>query len=145
MTEIDQYITHRLQQLIKRCCRAYDEYEFHTIYHSLNNFCTLELSAFYLDILKDRLYINPAKSLLRRSAQTTMFDILDTMVRLMAPILAFTAEEILKHMPGTGQQDSNQSVHMLLFPEADQQKMNSSLAERWELIYFTEKRGFQSH
>jgi isoleucyl-tRNA synthetase len=130
MTELDQFITHRLQQLIKRCRRAYDEYEFHTIYHSLNTFCTLELSAFYLDILKDRLYINPSKSLLRRSAQTAMFDILDTMVRLMAPILAFTAEEILKHMPG--QEDDSQSVHMLLFPEEDQQKMNASLAQRWE-------------
>jgi isoleucyl-tRNA synthetase len=130
MTELDQYITHRLQHLITRCRRSYDEYEFHTIYHSLNNFCTIELSAFYLDILKDRLYINPPKSLLRRSAQTAMFDILDTMVRLMAPILAFTAEEILKHMPG--QTENDQSVHMLLFPEADPQKLNPSLSERWE-------------
>jgi len=131
MTELDQYIMHRLQQLTRRCRRAYDEYEFHTIYHSLNNFCTLELSAFYLDILKDRLYINPAKSLLRRSAQTAMFDILDTMVRLMAPILAFTAEEISKQMPDINE-ENDQSVHMLLFPEVDEQKMNQSLAERWD-------------
>jgi isoleucyl-tRNA synthetase len=131
MAELDQYIMHRLQRLTKRCRRAYDEYEFHTIYHSLNNFCTLELSAFYLDILKDRLYINPSKSTLRRSAQTAMFDILDTMVRLMAPILAFTAEEIMQYMPAE-QQDMTKSVHMLLFPEVDQHAINQSLAERWE-------------
>jgi len=130
MTELDQYMGHRLQHLIKRCRRAYDQYEFHTIYHSLNTFCTLELSAFYLDILKDRLYINPAKSLLRRSAQTTMFDILDAMIRLMAPIMAFTAEEILAHMPG--QENSDQSIHMLLFPDVDAERIDNALADRWD-------------
>jgi len=129
MNELDQFMCHRLQHLVKRCRRAYEQYEFHTIFHSLNTFCTLELSAFYLNILKDRLYINPAKSLLRRSAQTVMYDILDSMIRLMAPIFTFTSEEVMQHMPG---QDSNQSVHMLLFPEVDQNCVNQSLSERWD-------------
>jgi len=130
MTELDRYICHRLQHIIQRCQRAYDQYEFHTIYHSLNNFCTLDLSAFYLDILKDRLYVNPPKSLIRRSAQTVMFDVLDAMVRLMAPILVFTSEEISSYMPK--QSDSIKSVHELAFPNADSSQIDDTLADRWE-------------
>ncbi|KPA16372.1 isoleucine--tRNA ligase [Candidatus Magnetomorum sp. HK-1] len=130
MSELDRFICHRLQNLAQRCRRAYDQYEFHTIYHSLNNFCTLDLSAFYLDILKDRLYVTPPKSLQRRSAQTVMFDVLDTMVRLMAPILAFTSEEILEYMPK--QSNELDSVHALSFPEVDMKRIDEALAERWE-------------
>ncbi|MBF0449235.1 MAG: isoleucine--tRNA ligase [Candidatus Magnetomorum sp.] len=132
MTDLDRYICHRLQHLIQRCSRAYDQYEFHTIYHSLNNFCTLDLSALYLDILKDCLYVNPPKSVLRRSAQTVMFDVLDAMVRLMAPILAFTSEEIMTYMPKRS--DGINSVHALPFPKMDTDKTDDALAERWETI-----------
>jgi isoleucyl-tRNA synthetase len=84
---------------VERALKAYDTYEFHVIYHRLYNYCTVDLSSFYLDILKDRLYTSPPASTARRSAQTAMYAILDAMARIMAPIMPFTAEEIWKHMP----------------------------------------------
>ena len=98
MPEIDRFALHKLQNLVEKALKAYNTYEFHVIYHALYNYCTLDLSAFYLDILKDRLYTSPPASAERRSAQTVMYRILDTMTRLMAPILSFTAEELWKHM-----------------------------------------------
>jgi isoleucyl-tRNA synthetase len=99
MLPIDRYALHSLQGLIKRSRRAYDTYEFHTIYHALFNYCTLDLSAFYLDILKDRLYTSPTAGLARRSAQTAIYRIAENLARLMAPILVFTAEEIWNYLP----------------------------------------------
>ena len=99
MLEIDRYALHRLQGLIRRTRSGLRCYEFHTIYHALHNYCALDLSAFYLDILKDRLYTSPPASIRRRSAQTALYAILDAMVRLMAPVLSFTAEEIWGFMP----------------------------------------------
>ena len=93
MTELDRFILHRLQGLIRRVEKAYQDHEFHAIYHSLYNFCTLDLSAFYLDVLKDRLYTSMADDPARRSAQTAVLAILEAMVRMMAPILVFTAED----------------------------------------------------
>jgi len=87
LQEIDRFMLHRLQLLIEKARRAYEGYEFHTIYHGLYNFCTVDLSALYLDILKDRLYSSPARSAARRSAQTVLFSVLDALARLMAPIL----------------------------------------------------------
>jgi isoleucyl-tRNA synthetase len=92
MPEIDRFTLHRLQLLVEKARRAYDLYEYHTIYHALHNFCAIDLSALYLDILKDRLYTSPAASRERRSAQTVLHALLDALARLMAPILPFTAE-----------------------------------------------------
>jgi isoleucyl-tRNA synthetase len=92
------------QALVERALKAYDTYEFHVIYHRLYNYCTVDLSSFYLDILKDRLYTSPPASTARRSAQTAMYAILDAMARIMAPIMPFTAEEIWKHMPAVSGQ-----------------------------------------
>ena len=103
MEEIDRWALHKLQELSGRILTAYREFEFHIVYHSLHNFCVLDLSSFYLDILKDRLYVSPAKSRSRRSAQTAMREILDSLVRLMAPVLSFTAEEIWGAMRGEGE------------------------------------------
>ncbi|MFC1789264.1 isoleucine--tRNA ligase, partial [Thermodesulfobacteriota bacterium] len=94
MPEIDRFALHRLQELIERTRNAYNAYEFHTIYHTLYNYCIVDLSAFYLDILKDRLYTSPPGSSERKSAQTVIYILLDSLSRIMAPILAFTAEEI---------------------------------------------------
>jgi isoleucyl-tRNA synthetase len=94
MEELDQWALLQLQKVITRVKRAYEHYEFHVVYHSLYQFCTNELSAFYLDILKDRLYTSAPKSRERRSAQTALLIILKALVRLMAPILSFTAEEV---------------------------------------------------
>ncbi|MFP4476572.1 MAG: isoleucine--tRNA ligase [Desulfatibacillaceae bacterium] len=132
LLEIDRYMLHRLQYIRHRAAKAYDAFEFHIIYHDLHNFCAVDLSAFYLDILKDRLYTSPPGSVRRRAAQTVMFRLLDTTVRLMAPILAFTAEEAWDHMPDfAGKADS---VHMALMPEIEERWADQELAERWERI-----------
>jgi len=132
MAEIDRFSLHRLQEIIKDTLTAYDAYELHAIYHRLYNYCTLDLSAFYLDILKDRLYTSPPDSVERRSAQTVVHAILDGMVRLMAPILSFTAEEIWEYMPAC--EDKEESVHIASFPQADEDKLDAGLAERWTKI-----------
>ncbi len=131
MEELDRWALHRLQETSQRLLRAYDDYEFHAVYHRLHNFCTLDLSSFYLDILKDRLYVSPPRSTLRRSAQTAMYDILETLVRLMAPILSFTAEEIWGHMPGS---DRAPSVHADLFIPVNDEYLDADLGARWDVV-----------
>ncbi len=131
MPEIDRFALHRLQELIQKCRRAYDRYEFHTIYHALHNFCVVDLSAFYLDVLKDRLYTAAPADPARRGAQTAMALILDAITRLMAPVLCFTAEEVWQYMPGQGRPAS---VHMAALPEADASWEDRELAQRWEFL-----------
>ncbi|GAB6062980.1 isoleucine--tRNA ligase [Deferrisoma palaeochoriense] len=127
--EIDRYCLDRLNRLVERCRRAYDEYEFHVIFHRIHNFCAVDLSAFYLDILKDRLYTFPARSLGRRAAQTVLHEVLHKLCRLMAPVLAFTADEVWQHLPG-----AEGSVHAELFPEVDAAAVDDELADRWDRI-----------
>ena len=129
LPEIDRFALHQLQELVARARIAYDNYEFHTIYHRLHNYCALDLSAFYLDVLKDRLYIYASDSPTRRSAQTVIHMILHAMVRLMAPILSFTAEEIWRHMPF--QKGKVASVHAASLPDSDGRYMDADLAARW--------------
>lgn len=131
MEELDRWALHRLQETSRRLLKAYDEYEFHAVYHGLHNFCVLDLSAFYLDILKDRLYASPPSSRLRRSAQTAMHEILETLVRLMAPILSFTADEVWPYMPAEGR---GPSVHADLFFPVKEEYLDPALAERWEAL-----------
>ncbi len=131
MEELDRWALHRLQETSRRLLKAYDEYEFHAVYHGLHNFCVLDLSAFYLDILKDRLYASPPNSGLRRSAQTAMHEILETLVRLMAPILSFTADEVWPYMPVEGR---GPSVHADLFFPVKEEYLDQALAERWEAL-----------
>ena len=99
MLELDRWALTRLNKLIETGFRAYDNYEFHVLTHAVNDFCVVELSQFYLDILKDRLYCDEKDGLRRRSAQTAIFLILDTMAKLFAPVLAFTCDEIWQAMP----------------------------------------------
>ena len=99
LPELDRWALMRLSELIPRVGKAYDEFEFHTIFHALNNFCSVDLSAVYLDILKDRLYTFRADSPLRRGSQTVLFEIVVAMTKLMAPVLSFTAEEIWRTLP----------------------------------------------
>ncbi|MDJ0818339.1 MAG: isoleucine--tRNA ligase, partial [Desulfobacterales bacterium] len=116
MPEIDRFALHKLQLLIEKGRKAYEAYEFHVIYHALYNYCTLDLSAFYLDILKDRLYTSPPQSTARKSAQTVLYATVDAIARLMAPILPFTSDEIWQFMPsGDGR---TRSIHLALLPEA---------------------------
>ena len=132
MPDIDRFALHRLQELIEKTRKAYDTYEFHLVYHALYNYCTLDLSAFYLDILKDRLYTSPSKSKERRSAQTVMYSMLDSMMRLMAPVLSFTSEEIWSFMPE--QKEKEESVHLASLPEVNENIKDENLAGNWELL-----------
>ncbi|SPD73741.1 isoleucyl-tRNA synthetase [uncultured Desulfobacterium sp.] len=136
MEELDRWALHKLQELSERVFKAYDDFNFHIVYHSLHNFCVLDLSAFYLDIIKDRLYTSPKKSKARRSAQTAMNEILEVLVRLMAPILSFTAEEIWQHMNANGR---SASVHADLFIPVKEEFKDGGLAERWETIISVRK------
>jgi len=99
MPELDHWALSRLNRLVALVRSSYEKYEFHPIYHAIHNFCTIDMSNFYLDVIKDRLYCDETDGLPRRSAQTVIYMILDALVRILAPILAFTAEEIWAAMP----------------------------------------------
>jgi isoleucyl-tRNA synthetase len=132
LLELDRFILDRLQGLVERCRRAYDAFEFHAVYHALNNFCSVDLSALYLDIVKDRLYCEGATSPERRSAQTALYRILDALVRVMAPILSFTAEEIWGYLPPDA--DRPASVLLADFPAVDPMLRDTRLAAEWDRV-----------
>ncbi|EFK06730.1 isoleucine--tRNA ligase [delta proteobacterium NaphS2] len=136
MDELDQWALHQLQGLNDRIMSAYESFEFHLVYHHLHNFCVLDLSSFYLDIIKDRLYTSPQTAISRRSAQFAMNEILETLVRLMAPVLSFTADEIWQYMGG---KDRAPSVHADLFVPTKKEFVNPELANRWEDIISVRK------
>jgi isoleucyl-tRNA synthetase len=112
MLELDQWILLRAEALVERCRGWYDEFAFHKVYHALYDFATVDLSSLYFDVLKDRLYTAAPKSHARRSAQTALYRLEYALVRLVAPVLAFTAEEVWTNMGQAG------SIHLQLFPEA---------------------------
>jgi isoleucyl-tRNA synthetase len=112
--ELDRLALSWLAMLLERVKKAYGDYEFHLAYHRLHQFCAVEMSAIYLDILKDRLYVSAADSTARRSAQSTLWDLLRSLTLAMAPILSFTADEVWQHLPG---RDEGESVHLAAFPE----------------------------
>jgi isoleucyl-tRNA synthetase len=131
--EMDRWALHRLQKLIARVRDGYERFEFHIVYHSVQNFCAVEMSALYFDILKDRLYTFPARSTGRRSAQTVLYEILKALTTLMAPILPFTAEEVWKYIPTEAGRPA--SVHLAAFPELQGDSVDESLSDRWEQIW----------
>jgi isoleucyl-tRNA synthetase len=111
MEELDQWMLLRAEDLVERCRAWYDNFEFHKIYHAVYAFFTVDLSAVYFEIVRDRLYTSATKSQARRSAQTALYRMLDAFVRLLAPLMSFTTEEVWGHMRHT------ESVHLALFPE----------------------------
>ncbi len=111
MEELDRWAITRLNALMEKCEAAYQNYEFHVVSHAVNDFCVVELSSFYLDIIKDRLYCDETGGVSRRSAQTALWMILDTITKLFAPILAFTCDEIWLAMP---HKDSDDARNVLL-------------------------------
>ena len=129
--ELDQVIGVKFCKLTQRVIEAYNRYEFHIFYHAIHNFCVIDLSSFYLDIVKDRVYTYPAGSLARRSAQSAMYEITEGLVRLMAPVLCFTAEEAWGRLPGD---DREESVHLARFPKMDISTAEEALAEEWERV-----------
>jgi isoleucyl-tRNA synthetase len=116
MEELDQYMLHQACAFAADVCNGYDEFAFHKIYHRVNHFCIVDLSAFYFDVLKDRLYISASKSEARRSAQTAIWQIGEALMRLLAPILTFTCEEIWQYLPQIAGRE--ESVHLASFPSA---------------------------
>ena len=111
MPELDHWALARLNRLAAGVCSSYEKYEYHTIYHAVHNFCTVDMSNFYLDIIKDRLYCDEKDGLSRRSAQTAVYLILDALVKMLAPILAFTAEEIWAEMPHSADDDGDSVLY----------------------------------
>ena len=131
MEEIDRWMLDRTAELIKKCREWYSDYEFHRVYHAIHDYCVVDLSSFYYDVLKDRLYTKAPKSISRRSAQTAVWKITSALVRLATPILVFTTEEIWKYLPKSpGDPDS---VHMCAFsqPEELVSGISKEAADRW--------------
>ncbi|MBN1221890.1 MAG: isoleucine--tRNA ligase [Candidatus Aminicenantes bacterium] len=135
---IDRWILEECASLGKRVIKAYEDYEYHTVFHAIYNFFNVELSSFYLDVLKDRLYCSGTGTLLRKSAQTTLFELLKTTLTLMAPILPFTTEEAWEAMPEFAGKE--ESVHFVLFPAFDKIWLEKHLFQEWkQLIILREK------
>ena len=130
LPELDRWILHRGQQLLARSLAAYDEFAFHHIVQGLVNFCAVDLSALYLDVVKDRIYTSAPDAEGRRAAQTTVCRLLDLLVRLMAPILSYTADEIWGYVPGRGKP----TVFEAGLPAVDPTLVDDALASRWERL-----------
>lgn len=129
LTELDRWALYELQQLIEKVTEAYENYDFHLLYHSLHNFCAVQMSAFYLDVVKDRLYVEAPASSTRRAVQTVIFQVLQALVRLMAPVLAHTAEEVWQHLPESCREV--ESVHLSSWPEVEAKYLDKELGERF--------------
>ena len=131
---IDTWALAKLNTLIDKVKDAYDKYEFHLVYHSIHNFCVVEMSNFYLDVLKDRLYTEKVDSLSRRAAQTAIYIILDAMTKMIAPILAFTSDEIWKYMPHSAK-DMPEHVIFNEMPEKINVNIDEDFMSYWEKIH----------
>jgi isoleucyl-tRNA synthetase len=132
MFEIDKWAIQKLQKLIADVTGAYDNFVFHRVYSLIYNFCTVEMSSIYMDVLKDRMYCDATDSQSRRSAQTAMYSILDAMIRMLAPILAHTAEEAWAAMK-VKSEDAD-SVHLALMPKVDESIDYESAEEKWQRL-----------
>jgi isoleucyl-tRNA synthetase len=130
MLEIDRWAVAELDAVVEKVLKAYDAYEFHAVNQLLFNFSTVTLSARYFDIVKDRLYTFAPRSVARRSAQTALHQIVDSLARMLAPILVFTADEIWENLPAT----ESSSVHVTTFPAASG-KDNSTLLQNWTALF----------
>ncbi|MDR2421120.1 MAG: class I tRNA ligase family protein, partial [Oscillospiraceae bacterium] len=134
MLEIDRWALSRLNELVRRVRASYDKYEYHPIYHGIHNFCAVEMSSFYLDVIKDRLYCDAREGASVRSARSAIFIILDALTKMLAPILAFTAEEIWAAMPHRAA-DDKESVLYNDMPSPDGRlDLDGRTADKWEKL-----------
>ncbi len=131
---IDKWAITKLNALIDKVIESYDKYEFHMVYHSIHNFCVVDMSNFYLDVLKDRLYTEKSDSSSRRAAQTAIYLILDAMTKMMAPILAYTSDEIWKYMPHSSE---NNAEHVIFneMPDKVNLSVNDEFIAFWDKIH----------
>ena len=134
MVELDRWAVTKLNRLIEKCFAAYDNFEYHVVSHAINDFCVVELSSFYLDIIKDRLYCEEKDGLLRRSAQTALWMILDTMAKLFAPILAFTCDEIWLAMPHREGDDPRNVLLNEMNQPFTEYALDGAAMERWNKV-----------
>ena len=134
LPEIDRWMISRMNDLTKAVLEAYNDYEFHIIYHEIGNFCTTELSKLYIDITKDRVYTEKADSEARRAAQTAMYFVLSGMIRLLAPVLAFTAEEMWQAIPHVDS-DVKESVFLNDMPKYDEALTFADVRARWDKLF----------
>ncbi|WP_027717361.1 isoleucine--tRNA ligase [Desulfovirgula thermocuniculi] len=132
LPEIDRWALLRLHRVIERVLAAYRNYEFHVVYHTIHHFCTVDMSALYLDMIKDRLYTSPAASPERRAAQTVLYQVLHALVRLLAPVLAFTTEEIWRYTPK--EKDAPVSVQLTEMPQVNEAYLDPDLEARWKRL-----------
>lgn len=134
LCEIDKWALTRVNELAQVARESYDKYEFHVLYHAVNNFCTTDLSKLYIDITKDRVYTEAADGKLRRAAQSTMWYILSALTRIIAPMISFTAEEIWQAMPHLAS-DNKKSVFMNPLPEVRPEWSFPELEAHWDRLF----------
>ena len=134
MLELDRWAVTKLNELIRTAFEAYDNYEFHVLTHAINDFCVVELSSFYLDILKDRLYCESRNGLKRRSAQTALYLIVDAMARMFAPILPFTCDEIWQAMPHRAGDDVRNVVLNEMVQPYEAYALDAEAMARWDTL-----------
>ena len=124
----------KLDSVIDKVNEGYNNFDFHIAFHAIHNFCVTDMSNFYLDIIKDRLYCEKEDSEIRRSAQTTMYRILSAVARLSAPIISFTAEEIWSYMPHSSSDDA-ESIFLNQMPEKSGISLSDEFVAKWDFIY----------
>ncbi|RRD38909.1 isoleucine--tRNA ligase [Leptotrichia sp. OH3620_COT-345] len=132
MYEIDKWAMHKLEELKEKTTEYYDKYEFYSLFQEITYFCSIDMSSFYLDIVKDRLYCEEKDSLERRSAQTVLTEVLKVLVRVISPVLSFTADEIWERIPETIKEE--ESVHLSGWIELEPEYKNDELAKKWSKI-----------
>ncbi len=134
LEELDKWILMRLDEVTEKVNAGYEAYDFHVVFHTIHNFCTVDLSSFYLDIIKDRLYCEKVDAPTRRAAQTAMYIVLDSLTRLVAPILSFTGEEIWQNLPHKAS-DNAQSVFLNDFNGETGIQADDAFRSKWAEIY----------
>ena len=132
MFEIDKWAMHKLEELKEKTTEYYDKYEFYSLFQEITYFCSMEMSSFYLDIVKDRLYCEGTTSIERRSALTVLTEVLKVLVRIISPVLSFTADEIWERIPEALKEE--ESVHLSKWIEANPEYLNEELAKKWDKI-----------
>lgn len=130
LLEIDRFALNKFEQVRKRIVKGYRDFDFHIVYQEVNNFCTVDMSAFYFDVSKDRMYTVAPDALERRSGQTAMYEILVGLTQLVAPILSYTADEVWPFVPGT----TEESVQLTQWENVDQYEIDDALEKKWDAI-----------
>lgn len=131
LSDFDRWALLRLEALVRRVTEAYDEYEFHTVFHAIHNFCTIDMSSIYFDVLKDTLYCTHPQDKERRAVQTVLYEVIQTITIMLAPIMAFTTEEIWSHLR---KEDQPESIQLLDWPSFKEDYRDSELEAHMEKI-----------